>query len=366
MINTIKKNLQTASKKIGYNIFSLFFGKIKGVVNSNNNKSIKILNSTLGENHSYKIFRIKNGRIYTDTINDTAFILDNMIVKGPSFQLRNVKNSHITNNIVFEKGTPKFKKKLKGTVFSLLTGGAGNSNYWHWLFDVIPRIKILENKIDLKDIDFFLFPDLKKKFQHETLELLNIPMKKRISSREYRHIQSNESVSVDHPYVMNNDPKNEVQDIPNWILDYLKKKFIRKNFKEYPKKIYIDRSDSKSNHSHLRKIINEDEVKKLLIKKGYSIIRLSDLSFISQVSLFNNAAKIIGLHGAGFANLTFCRPGTLVVELKPISAGLVISNLAKKLKLDYHDISIEPLKYSNNDQQGLIKIPLNSLEKKIS
>ena len=53
------------------------------------------------------------------------------------------------------------KKKIKGTVFSLLTGGGGNSNYWHWLFDVLPRINILENKIDLQSIDYFLFLDLK-------------------------------------------------------------------------------------------------------------------------------------------------------------------------------------------------------------
>ena len=52
----------------------------------------------------------------------------------------------MSENIVFQKGTPKLKKKLKGSVFSLLTGGGGNENYWHWLFDVLPRFKILENQ----------------------------------------------------------------------------------------------------------------------------------------------------------------------------------------------------------------------------
>ena len=27
-------------------------------------------------------------------------------------------------------------------MLSLLTGGAGNNNYWHWLFDVLPRIEL--------------------------------------------------------------------------------------------------------------------------------------------------------------------------------------------------------------------------------
>jgi capsular polysaccharide biosynthesis protein len=115
----------------------------------------------------------------------------------------------------------------------------------------------------------------------------------------------------------------------------------------------------------LRQIVNEQEVKEFLIKKNFSIIALSDLSFEDQVNLFNHASQIVGLHGAGFANLTFCNPETKVLELKPSGAGLVIANLAKKVKLNYQEISPNPLKYSNNNQQGLIKIPLNLLEKKI-
>ena len=44
----------------------------------------------------------------------------------------------------------------------------------------------------------------------------------------------------------------------------------------------------------------------------------------------------------------------------------MIANLAKKVKLNYQEISPNPLKHSNNNQQGLIKIPLNLLEKKIT
>ena len=57
--------------------------------------------------------------------------------------------SKIEDNIVLKKGTPRFKKKIKGKVFSLLTGGGGNENYFHWLFDVLPRLKILQKKLIL-------------------------------------------------------------------------------------------------------------------------------------------------------------------------------------------------------------------------
>ena len=35
----------------------------------------------------------------------------------------------------------------------------------------------------------------------------------------------------------------------------------------------------------------------------------------TQVKTFFNAQKIIGLHGAGFANLIFCKPNTEILEI---------------------------------------------------
>ncbi len=367
MTNSIKKRLLTITKSIGYGIWFLLYGKVKSIIESKNHSSIDILESLPDKNYSYRIFKIKNCRIYTDTVTDTAFIVENQIINGPSFQHRNPKNADVSENIVFQKGTPKFKKKLKGKTFSLLTGGGGNANYWHWLFDVIPRIHIIEKKINLDEINFFLLPDLRENFQNESLEILKIPKEKRVSSRIFRHVQTDLTYTVDHPYVIRNNPSIEIQNLPNWILQYLRNKFLNNiGKKKFPNKFYIDRSDSKSNHSHLRKIINEKEVKQLLINKGFSVITLSDLSFKDQINLFYHATQIVGLHGAGFANTTFCQPNSHVIELKPISAGPVCGNLANKLNLNYQDISVQPSQYSQNNQQGLITVPLNLLEKKIS
>ena len=78
--------------------------------------------------------------------------IENKIIEGPSFQHRSPKNASISENIVFLKGTPKFKRKVKGSVMSLLTGGGGNENYWHWLFDVLPRLKIVEDEFKLQKL----------------------------------------------------------------------------------------------------------------------------------------------------------------------------------------------------------------------
>ena len=82
----------------------------------------------------------------------------------------NAKNNvEVEQNIVFRRGTPRIKKNINGKVLSLLTGGAGNSNFWHWMFDVLPRLALCEEVTDLNFIDFFLLPGTEEKFQMETL-----------------------------------------------------------------------------------------------------------------------------------------------------------------------------------------------------
>ena len=128
-------------------------------------------------------------------------------------------------------------------------------------------------------------------------------------------------------------------------------------------KFYIDRSDSKSNHSHLRKIINEKEVKQLLINKGFSVITLSDLSFKDQINLFYNAKQIVGAHGAAFANLVFCKKDTKIVEIKPTNRpNLVSKTISKTQNLNFNLIETDVLP-ENKKRDGDIILNKNLLDK---
>ena len=371
MIITIKKKLQLIFKEISYGIFKLLYGKIDNIEFSSQN--LKIIYSKFESNFSYKIYLSKSSRIYTDTINDTAIIHDNKILEGPSFQIRRKdfigqynEFADIKENIVLHKGTPRFKKKLKGTVFSFLTGGAGNFNYWHWMFDVLPRLRILENSYDLNKIDYFLLPNLSKHFQKETLELLNIPKEKSLSSISFRHIEANQIISTDHPYVLKNNAAKEIQNFPNWLVFWLRKSFLKEDIFEdqsFPKKIYIDRGDAKSNHSQFRKILNEEEIIQKLKFEGYKIIRLANLSFLDQVKTFFNANRIIGLHGAGFANLIFCKPKTDVLEIKPSTDGDVIKNLAGTFDLGFKSLSKKAVNYNDYGNMGHLEVKYKDIQK---
>lgn len=363
-----KKILQKIFKRISYFLFIKIYGKIQDSIKFTSDERIQVNFPNIEKNLKYKVYKIANGRLYTDRIHDTAIILENKIIEGPSFQLRNNNNSPISNNVVFEKGTPRILRKLDGIVASLLTGGGGNSSYWHWLYDVLPRLKLCEQMKKLEEIDYFILPSLEKKFQGETLDKLNISRKKMLSSEKFRHLKASELIVTDHPYVFTNNSYKDAQNIPEWIVKWLKEKFLLNSKpmkKSYPKKIFIDRTDPKSNSSKVRSIINENEIKNFLSKRNFTFIRLHDLNFTDQMHYFNNADHIVGLHGGGFANLSFCKPGTKVIEFRMEKAGTVIKNLALKnnLKFDSIIIKLENIEYDR--QVGHIKIPLNILEEKL-
>ncbi len=369
MIYTIKKKLQLLFKKFTYGLFKLFYGEIKEYedIGNKSNSSIKI--SKFDKDYAYKVYSVKAARLYTDTINDTSIIQNNKIINGPSFQIRNVKFENIKHNVVFTKGTPRLKRKLNGNLFSLLTGGGGNYNYWHWMFDVLPRIKILSNVIDINKIDNYLFPNLEKNYQKQSLDILKIPTEKRLSSLKLRHIECKEIFVTDHPYVIKNQASEEIQNMPMWIINWIREK-LTQNLEysmqeKLPKKIYIDRGDATSNQSAMRKIINEDEVQDKLNSLGFESIKLGNISLENQIKIFQNADSIIGLHGGGFANIVFCKPNTKILELKSKSAGNVITNLAKKCNLKYETISKTPEKLNQNNQLGFIRVEVNEILKKL-
>ena len=365
-----KKKYVQFYKYLCIQVFKIIYGKIKKTINI---KSVKknIIKKILFEHKiSYNFYNIPNGRLYTTSVHDTAFIQNNNLIIEPTYQFRIDKNDRVINgkinqNTVILNGTPKLIKKINGSVYSLLSGGGAKNNYWHWIFDVLPKIGILE-KLNLNhEPDFFLLPSLSRNYQKETFDGLGILSKKLLDGEKFKHITSNNILTVDHPNVFNNNASQSITDMPVWIIDWLRKKFIKEDNlnTQFSKKIYIDRNKEKNNKH--RKIINSDEVRKLLTSFGFESITLSEHTFEQQVKIFQNADSIVGLHGAGFANIVFSNPGTKLLEIQTLTAGNACANLAKKCKLNYQNIiekNVSPILKHQNSQ---LIVNLSNLKKKI-
>ena len=110
----IRKFLQKIFKIFSYGFFLKIYGKIEKSIESTSDDRIKVEIVNIEKHFRYKVYKIAGGKLYTDRIQDTAVILDNKIVEGPSFQFRGtlgpnseIVNSNVMDNIVLEKGTPR-------------------------------------------------------------------------------------------------------------------------------------------------------------------------------------------------------------------------------------------------------------------
>ena len=315
------------------------------------------------DGREYKIFKNPETRLYTDTIHFVAVLKNNFLIEEASFQIDDIKKEFAKQQkTILKIGTPKIKKKIDGKVLSILTGGGGNNNYFHWLFDVLPRIEIYNKYNKKNELDFLLVPDYSKNFQIETLDLLNFKKNKILSSTSYRHISAKEIILTEHPYCIDKFNQDELN-IPIWISQWLRKSFLfnnDNNMKNFPSKFYIDRGDS--NYGDSRSIINEKEVKDYLKILGFEMVQLGKLSFLNQVKLFNNAEYIVGLHGAGFANIVFCKENAKVVEIRSFGAGKIIENISIQNKLNFKKIETLPSNHDISNQQGQIEVSLKQLK----
>jgi len=356
----ISKQLQFFFKNFFQNVFFLIYGRVIHKKNTQTAKNIKTIKI---DSKKYYVAKVKNGRIYTDYLENVSIIDNNNIL------VNNVSHQQIDGaffpaklNSALVKGTPRLKKKIKGSILCMVQGVSAETNYFHWMFDILPRIKLIKNIKNLKNIDYFYFPELKK-WQKDTLSIFKIPKNKFINSKKYRHIEADLVFATSHPWYTKGHMVSESKNLPAWAVNWVSNTFLKYKKKTYcNKKIFIDRSESIFKHCQ---IINNDEVKNNLMKMGFSIHETGKMSFFEQIYLFNNAKVIIGAHGAAFTNLVFCKPKTKIIEIIPKSHPNTVNKKISRIKnLNYFRFITKDLKESEKIT-GDIMVNIKTLNKKL-
>jgi len=250
------------------------------------------------------ILSIPNGRVqYQKTVvpadNHILTILANgHIIKELIWRWSPLQNK---DNMLKLKNLPNLER-IQGTV--AVIAQEGHNNYYHWMTEVLPKLALLEDKKINYD---WLYVPCWSLFQEQTLLSAGINPKKIVTPAEYPHLQANELIV---PSAVSLSCYT-----PLWVVNYLRTKFIplaRKapGGKIFGKKIFISRQNAP-----YRKIINEDEIFAKFKELGFKRYILENLSFLDQVSLFNNANIIVGAHGAGLTNLIFAKQKIPVIEI---------------------------------------------------
>ena len=185
---------------------------------------------------------------------------------------------------------------LAGNWTSTLTRWEGN--YYHWFMDCLPRLALLDQ---LPPDTRVLVPASLSPFHRQTLQWLGL--QQRVQPVPGRHLVV-ENYFFSTPTVMTGcaDP---------YGVRFLRGKFLPHADPAFTpvEKIYIRR------RGKTRDVVNEAEVIAFLEQRGWQAVDLEALTLAQQIQLFAHARGVCGLHGAGFTNLLWCRPGCVAVEL---------------------------------------------------
>lgn len=250
-------------------------------------------------------------------------------------KLKDIKKHKVFNEVAIASKA----KKYECSIATLTT--SGQHNYYHWLFNALPKIHLLD-KSGIKYNKIYV--EVKNNVQEETLKILGYESEKIINSSTIDFLSASQLIVPSLP-----DYK-KVGNITAWSCNFLRQKFLNYNIQESKfsnrkyRRIYISRVDAR-----YRKVVNELEFIRFLESYGFSVIQTENLSFLDQVNLFRDAEVVIAPHGAGLSNLVFCQKGVKVVEI--FSSVYVIPCywiLSQHIGLDYYYLIGEDKKQSED------------------
>lgn len=228
-------------------------------------------------------------------------------------------------------------------------------NYAHWMTDWIPRLAFAGNAIHLRELNIVMTP-FRAPAQTRAFDLMSVPQENRLQLKELDCFRFEKIfVPDDLTFGKIRHPAQTASSIAigflRSALGYNALSTISRSHAAKPSnKIYISREDAPG-----RKVVNEAEFFPALERHGYKKVSLSGLSLEEQVYLFANASHIIGIHGAGLANLVYCECNTKVLELFPDDFGLVsIRALAQSVGCEYATYVSPSVRRENRELDDLM------------
>lgn len=182
----------------------------------------------------------------------------------------------------------------------------GEGGYYHWLTAIMPRLELIQTRSSYGSLPHLIEPWAG--FAMDWLDFVAPGLVVQRSERKamfVRELIYASPAQVGHSHYARNPL------LLQWFRQSLKDRGISAPVhKGGRRKLYITRSDAP-----MRRLVNEDALMDRLAPLGFERVSLSGMAVREQIQLFASASVIIGPHGAGLANVVFCEPETLVIEL---------------------------------------------------
>lgn len=193
-------------------------------------------------------------------------------------------------------------RRLGGT--SALIGAIGHRNFYHWIYDVLPRIGLLR-EAGLPEPDRWIVAEPAIPVALELLARAGIDRGRIHAMRRGSHV-------VCDRLLVTSAPGEICQPVPRTA------RFVRETLAAAgsapvaaaPRRLYVPRRGR-------RKIANEAELRPILARAGFTEVAMEGLALDAQIAAFAGATTVVAPHGAALAHLPHAAPGATVLEFLP-------------------------------------------------
>jgi hypothetical protein len=192
-------------------------------------------------------------------------------------------------------------RRLSGSCLSLVSDWSCR-NYAHFLLDGLGRLSLfLDAGFTLGEVDHVYCPTPPSPAAAQLLDRFAIPREKRVWANSETLVQADLLFVPSLPATS--------LTYPSWLPSFLRRAAEAPGTRPPTRRLYVSR------RGHSRRVASEEGLRPLLLKRGFEMYDPAEHA--DQPAAFSEAAVVVGAHGAGLANLAFCRPGTKVLELLP-------------------------------------------------
>jgi capsular polysaccharide biosynthesis protein len=206
---------------------------------------------------------------------------------------------------------------------ALLMGGY--ANYYHWLFDCLPRL-LMARRYGVLDGRRILINENLASFQEETLQIMGV------DKDHLLPVPVREALEIEEVCVPN---MLTTSTICHPLVPVLLREALPPSVPGAGRRIYLSRQDAST-----RRLINEPALIELLEGFGFETLTPSQMSVQAQIDACAGASAVVGVHGAAMANLVFCRPATPVVEIySPAHPASFFAVMARMCQLPFHRVA---------------------------
>jgi hypothetical protein len=232
-------------------------------------------------------------------------------------------------------------RHVPGTVLSLTTRGTA-VNYYHFMYDALGRLGIFEETMPDVRPDAIVVPH-DRGYMKQLLELagIDVPL-----------LQPRAGLTYSADRLLVPSTPNQDLDAPTFVVDWLRRRLPARAGVDTPRRLYLSRGQQ----PNTRRYTQEAELLPELERRGFTVLDPGSLTVQEQIDIFHGAEIVLAPHGAGLTNITFCRPGTKVIEMfAPSYVHLGLWNIAVAVGLDYRYLVGDGASPDGRAQVGVLK-----------